>query len=163
MDLILDTNLLVAVSFFIFVGILLWVKVPAKVAGILDGRAAHIRAEIEEARQLREEAQTLLASYERKQKEVERLAEDIVTSAREEARAAAAEGREELERSVARRLRAAEDQIATAEAEALRQVRDRAISVAVAAAAEVMKTRMPADQANALVDASIAETARKLH
>ncbi|QDL92088.1 ATP F0F1 synthase subunit B [Paroceanicella profunda] len=163
MTMLLDSNFLVAVSFFIFVGILLWMKVPAKIAGGLDNRASHIRKEIEEARQLREEAQTLLASYERKQKEVERLAADIVTSAREEARAAAAAGREELERSVARRLRAAEDQIANAEAAALRQVRNQAISVAVAAAAEVMKSNMPADQASALIDASIAETGRKLH
>lgn len=163
MNYLLDTNILVALSLFIFLGILVWAKVPGKMAGALDDRAGRIRAELDEARTLREEAQALLASYERKQKEAERMVEDIVTTARADAEAAAAEGRAELERSVARRLRAAEDQIALAEANAVKQVRDQAISVAVAAAGEVIASKMTPDQANALIDAGVAEAGRKLH
>ena len=66
-----NTDFVVLVSFLIFIGILFYFKVPAMIGGLLDKRAATIKSELEEARALREEAQTLLASYERKQKEVQ--------------------------------------------------------------------------------------------
>ncbi|HEU0220689.1 MAG TPA: ATP F0F1 synthase subunit B [Paracoccaceae bacterium] len=163
MSLVYDTNVIYLVSFLIFIGILIWAKVPALIGRALDGRAARIRGEIEEARRLREEAQSLLASYERKQKEVERLAEDIIERAREDAQAAAAAGKANLERAVARRLKAAEDQIAAAEAAAIRQIRDKAASIAVAAAAEIMAKSMPPEEGARLIDAAIEETAKRLH
>lgn len=158
-----DTNIVVLISFLIFVGVLLYFKVPALVGGILDQRADKIRADIDEARKLREEAQTLLASYERKQKEVEAQAAKIVSSARDEAQAAGEQAREDLKASVARRVQAAEDQIASAEQAAVAQVRDQAISVAVAAARGIIADKLSAAEAGKLIDASIADVGEKLH
>lgn len=158
-----NTNFVVLLAFLLFVGILLKAKAPAKLGGMLDARAAQIKAELDEARALREEARALLASYEKKQKEVLEQSERIVASAKEEAMSAAKQAKEDLKVSIARRLAAAEDQIASAEASALRQVREKAISVAVAAAAEVLAKQSSAETAAASIDDAIAQVEAKLH
>lgn len=158
-----NSDFVVTIAFLLFVGILLYVKVPALVAGFLDKRAATIQAELDTARALREEAKTLLASYERKQRDVQAQADRIVASAREDAVAAAEQAKQELQVAIARRLKAAEDQIASAEAAAVREVRERAVVVAVAAAGDVLAKQMTAETADALVDASIAEVGARLH
>ena len=95
MDFLNDTNIVVAIGFVIFVGIIVYFGVPGLLARKLDERAVRIKAELDEARELRDEAQTLLASYERRQKEVRAQAEDIVTAARAEAQKAAEAAKEE--------------------------------------------------------------------
>ena len=117
-----NTNFVVLIAFLLFVAVLLYLKVPSLLGGMLDKRAQGIEAELEEARNLREEAQTLLAGYERKQKEVQDQAERIIAHAKEEAKAAAEQAKADLKVSIARRLAAAEDQIASAESSALKEV-----------------------------------------
>jgi F-type H+-transporting ATPase subunit b len=150
-----NTDFVVLIGFLLFLAILFYFNVPAMLGGLLDKRAEGIRAELDEARALREEAQTLLASFERKQREVAEQSERIVAQARADAEAAAASAKEDLERSIARRLAAAEDQIASAEAKAVRAVRNRAVDVAVAAAGELIAARMAAAEADAMIDQSI--------
>ncbi len=163
MEFLNDTEIVVGIGFVIFVAVLIYYRVPGMVMRRLDARAVHIKAELDEARALREEAQSLLASYERKQKEVQAQAEDIVTAARSEGEKAAVAAKEDIRRSVARRLKTATDQIEAAEIAAVRQIRDRAISVAVAAAAEVMRERISPEETDRLIDASIEEVGTKLH
>ncbi len=163
MDFLNNTDIVVAIAFVIFVGILLYLKVPGIVAGLLDKRAEAIKSEIDEARSLREEAQTLLASYERKQKEVAEQADNIVKSARTESEAAAAQAKVDLQTSIERRLQAAIDQIASAEAGAMREVKDKAVTVAIAAAGEVIAKKMKAADAGSLIDEAIKDVGEKLH
>lgn len=158
-----NTNFVVLLAFLLFVGVLIYLKVPGKIAGILDARADNIRSELDEARALREEAQTILASYERKQKEVQEQADRIISAAREDAILAAEQAREELQQSIVRRLAAAEDQIASAQASAVKEVRDQAITIAVAAANRVIAKQMTAAKGNKLIDDGIAEVEAKLH
>ena len=155
-----NTNFVVLLAFLLFVGFLIYVKVPALLGKKLDERADNIKAELDEARALREEAQTLLASYERKQKDVQAQADRIVAHAKEEANAAAEEAKDEIKASIARRMQAAEEQIASAEA---RAIRDQAVVVAVAAARDVIAKQMTAADGNALIDAAIADVEAKLH
>jgi F-type H+-transporting ATPase subunit b len=163
MSFLYNTNIVVAIGFLIFVGILLYFGVPRMVTSKLDERAGRIKADLEEARALREEAQRLLASYERKHKEVQTLAGDIVSAARTEAEKAAEHAKEDIRRSVDRRLKTAADQIAAAEKAAIRQIRDRAVNVAIAAAGDVIRRDLNPQESDALIDASIAEAGRKLH
>ncbi|MGB0497420.1 MAG: ATP F0F1 synthase subunit B [Rubricella sp.] len=163
MSFLYNTDIVVAIGFVVFIGVLLYFKVPGLILGLLDKRAERISTEIDEARQLREEAQALLASYERKQKEVEEQTADIVTRARADAEAAKEQAMVDLEESIERRLRTAKEQIASAEADALRQVKNRAVTVAVAAAAEVLSSRMDEAKANALLEKSIEDVSAKLH
>jgi len=158
-----NTDFVVLIAFVIFIGILLYFKVPGLVGGMLDKRANSIKSELDEAKALREEAQSLLASYERKQKEVQEQSARIVAAAKEEATNAAAAAKEEIAKSITRRLAAAEDQIASAEASAVKEVRDQAIAVAVGAAKDVIAKQMDAKSAGAMIDASIATVADKLH
>lgn len=78
-----NTNFVVLIAFIAFIGILIYAKVPAKLTGMLDARAASIKAELDEARALREEAKSILATYERRQKEVQEQADRIVSQARD--------------------------------------------------------------------------------
>lgn len=158
-----NTNFVVVIAFALFIGILLWAKVPAKLSGMLDARANQIKAELAEAKALREEARALLSSYERKQKEVQEQSERIVASAKEEAMAAAKQAKEDLKVSIARRLAAAEDQIASAEAGAIRQVLEKAVSVAISAAADLLAKQSTAASAAASIDDAIAQVQAKLH
>lgn len=158
-----STEFVVLLAFLVFVGVLIYFKVPGMVAGMLDNRAETIKAELEEAKALREEAQAILASYERKQKDVAEQAEHIVAHARKEAAAAAEVAKADIKASIARRLAAAEDQIKSAEASAVKEVRDTAISVAVSAATDLIAANMTATEANKLIDGAIADVESKLH
>jgi F-type H+-transporting ATPase subunit b len=158
-----NTDFVVALGFLVFIGILVYFKVPGIVMGLLDKRAESIQSELDEARALREEAQSLLAGYERQVREAEEQARRIVTAAREEAEAAAEAAKADMAAAVARRLEAAEGQIALAEAKAVKEVRDRAIAVAVGAAQEVVAAQMDDASASALIDASISEVGARLN
>ncbi|MDZ7905228.1 MAG: F0F1 ATP synthase subunit B [Cypionkella sp.] len=158
-----NTNFVVLLAFLVFVGILIWKKVPALIGGMLDKRAAQIEADLTEARALRDEAKALLASYEKKQKDVAEQSARIIASAKEEAEAAAAAAKDDLTKSIARRLAAASDQIASAESAAIATVRNQAISVAVAAAGEVLAKQSNASNTSASIDAAIAAVDAKFH
>ncbi|MGR3468155.1 MAG: F0F1 ATP synthase subunit B [Shimia sp.] len=158
-----NTDFVVLLGFILFIGILLYFKVPGLVTKALDERAEGIRKELDEAKSIREEAQALLASFERKQKDVQTQADNIVSRAKEEAAKAAEQGKAEIERSVARRLAGAEEQIASAEAAAVKSVKDEAAMVAVAAARDVIAQNMGQDRGNQLIDDAIHTVDAKLH
>lgn len=143
--------------------VLIKVGVPGKIATALDNRATRIKAELEEARRLREEAQALLAQIERKARATEEEAEKIIAQAKIDAEAAAAQAKAALARSIERRIKAAEDQIKLAQDAAVRQVRDQAVNVAVAAAQDVIANTMTAKDGADLIDGAIAEVARRLN
>ena len=124
---------------------------------------ARIKTDLDEARQLRDEARALLETYEAKQREVAEQSARIVATAKGEAEAAAAQAKVDLKASIARRMTAAADQIDSSVKAAERAVRDQALSVSVAVAADVLKRQMTAAQANAAIDASIEQVAAKLH
>lgn len=158
-----NTNFVVLIAFIAFIGLLVYMKVPGKLTGMLDARAVSIKSDLDEAKSLREEAKAILATYERRQKEVQEQADRIVASARDEAMAAAAQAKADLKASIARRLAAAVDQISSAEAAAIRQVREQAVSVAVAAAGDILARQMTADGAAASIDSAIAEVEARMH
>lgn len=158
-----NTDFVVLLAFLLFIAVLFYFKVPGMIGGLLDKRADQIKSELDEAKSLREEAQALLASYERKQKEVQAQADRIVETAKREAADAAEQAKVDLDVSIKRRLAAAEDQIASAEASAVRDVRDRAINVAVAAARDVIASQVKAADANKMIDDAIDTVEQKLH
>ena len=158
-----NTNFIVLLGFLVFVGVLVYFMVPGLLMGMLDKRADSIRSELDEARALREEAQTLLAGYERKQREVQTQAQEIVEAAKSEAALSLEAAKADLEASVARRLQAAEEQIASAESSAIRSVRDQAVTVAVAAAGDVLAKQMSEEAAGKLIDDAISTVDAKLH
>ncbi|MEL6521518.1 MAG: F0F1 ATP synthase subunit B [Pseudomonadota bacterium] len=158
-----NTDFVVLISFLLFIGVLVYFKVPTMITDLLDKRAEDIRKELDEARALREEAQTVLADFERKQKDVAEQAQRIVEQARESAKVAADQAKDDLEKSIARRIQAAQDQIASAEASAVKEVRDTAITVAVAAASDVIAKDLSAQDASGLIDAAIKDVGAKLH
>ncbi len=158
-----NPEFVVVIGFVLFLALLAYLKVPGLIGGMLDKRAEAIKSDLDEAKALREEAQTILASYERKQKEVQEQADRIVEAAKAEAEIVAAQAKEDLKASIARRLAAADEQIASAQASAVKEVRDTAIAVAVAAAEDVIAKKLTAADGNALIEDAIKDVAAKLH
>lgn len=158
-----NTDMIVLISFLLFIGVLVRYKVPSLLMGLLDKRADGIRSDLAEAKALREEAQTLLASYERKQREVQDQADRIVASAKDEATRAAEQAMADIKTSVERRLATAQDQIESAKASAIRDVRNQAVTVAVAAARDVIAKQTSAADGNKLIDDAIDQIGAKLH
>ncbi len=158
-----STEFVVTIAFLIFLGVLLKVGVPGLIGGLLDKRAEGIKADLDAAKALHDDAKALLASYDKKKAEMQAQATQIVETAKREAMDAAEQAKLDLKASIARRLQAAQDQIASAEASAVREVRDSAIQVAVAAAGDVIAGGMTAADRGKLIDAAIGEVEAKLH
>ncbi|HKK36570.1 MAG TPA: ATP F0F1 synthase subunit B [Paracoccaceae bacterium] len=158
-----NSNFVVGIAFVAFLALLWRFDVQGLVIRALDARADKIRLELEEAKRLREEAQNLYASYERKQQEVEGEVQDIIAHARREAEEAGEQARRDLEVTVARRIRAAEEQISQAEADAVREVRNEAIRVAVDAAADAIAQGLSKAGKDRLIDEGIKTAADRLH
>ncbi|MCG8442406.1 MAG: ATP F0F1 synthase subunit B [Caulobacterales bacterium] len=146
----------------LFIGLIIYLGVPEMMANALDGRAQKIADELDEAKRLREEAQELLASYQRRQREAEQEAEDIVARARRDARTFAEEARAELSRRLDRRAEMAERKIAQAEADALNLVRERAATIATEAAEALLREQIDQDAQTRLFDAGLAELGSKM-
>jgi F-type H+-transporting ATPase subunit b len=158
-----STEFVVTIAFLVFIGVLLYFKVPAMLGGLLDKRAAAIKADLDQAKALHEEAKAVLASYEAKHREMQAQAGQIVEQAKREAMAAAEQAKADLKTAMARRLASAEDQIASAEKAAIKEVRDRAVAVAVAAAGDVIAANMTAADKNKLIDDAIGSVASRLN
>lgn len=150
-------------AFLVFVGILLYLDVPAMVSKSLDERADAIAKELDAAKRLREEAQQILADYKRKAAAAEDEAKAIVEEAKREAEAMAAETKKSLAESVERRTRLAEDKIARAEAQAVSEVRATAVDAAIAAAERILKAKVVGAAGNALIDEGIQGLKGKLN
>lgn len=163
MEIFYNSNIVVGISFFLFLALLAYLGVHKLIIGKLDERAQGIREELAEARRLREEAQEVFAEFERKQREVQGQADDIVANAKTEAEAAAERAKADIANSIERRLKAADDQIALAESNAIKEVKDKAASVAIAAATEVLAAKVGDSQDEALIEAAIRDVGARLH
>lgn len=152
----------VALAFVIF-AVLVWKKAKAAIVGALDARAEKIRAELDEAQRLREDAQAALAAYQRRQRDALKEAEAIIAHAREEAARIRAQAAADLESSLKRRESQAVDRIAQAEAAAVNEVRHLTVDLAIQAGRKLLTEGITAKQADALIDQSIAELPKHLH
>lgn len=156
-----DPTFWTAIAFVIFIVALFKPVKKALMAG-LDSRIEQIRAEVEEAQRLREEAQTLLASYQRKQREAAQEAENIVNQAKEDAALHRAEARKSLEEMLRRQEALAIGKIAQAEAAAVQEVREVAIDLAIAATEKILAEKVRGDLSDRLVEKAIGELSQKL-
>jgi F-type H+-transporting ATPase subunit b len=151
------------VAFVIFLGLMVYLRVPGVVTATLDKRADAIRKELDDARRLREEAQTLLAEYQRKGREAEAEAEEIIDQAKREAEALAADATRRLDDYVASRTRIAEQKIAQAETQALQEVKALSADVAIAAAERILGAKVKGPAGDALITRSIGDVKSKLN
>ena len=159
----LDASFWATVALILFIGLLIKLGVHSKIASALDNRAKSIEDELAEARRLREEAQALLADYQRKREAAEKEAEEIVASAKADAQRVAEETRVAMKDAVERRTKMAEEKIARAEAEALKEVRTAATAAASMAAEQVLAERVQGEKASELLDSAIQDIASKLN
>jgi len=155
-------------TFWVTIALVVFIALIFKPAGRmaskgLDERAEKIKAELDEAERLRKEAQDLLAQYQRKQRDAAGEAQSIIDHAKQEAERMDREGRERLKASLARREKLAEDRIAMAEAQAIEQVRTRAVEVAITAASSVLASSLSADKADVLINDAVKQLPKNLN
>jgi F-type H+-transporting ATPase subunit b len=153
----------VALAFVLFLGLLVYMGAHRRIADALDQRQARIKAELDEARRLREEAQALLAEFERKGREAEGEAAAIIAGAAAEAQRLAVEAKARMEDFVARRTKMAETKIAQAEAQALADVRSAAADAAVAAAEKILTSTAKGKVAEDLLAQGIEDVRKKFN
>lgn len=160
--LVLDSYFWTGIALILFVALVIW-KGGARIGEALDARGERIRAEIEEAQKLREEAQQLLADFKRKQRDAAQQAEAMVAEAKEEAARILKRAEAEIETSLKRREQLAMDRIAQAEASAEAEVRGMAVDIAMAATRRILVDKLDGKSADALVDEAIGDLPGKLH
>ena len=159
----LEAEAWVAVAFVLFLGLLVYMGAHRRVLDGIDSRQARIKAELDEAVRLRQEAQAVLAEFERKGREAEKEAEAIIAGAKVEAERLAAEAKTRMEDFVTRRTKMAEDKIVQAEAQAMADVRTAATDAAVAAAEKILSTAATGKVAEELLARGIADVRQKLN
>jgi F-type H+-transporting ATPase subunit b len=159
----MDATFWATVAFIIFLAIVFYMKVPGAISKSLDARADRIRTELEDARKLREEAQQLLAEYQRKRKEAEKDAADIVDAAKREADLLVADARKKTEDYVTRRTALAEQKIGQAERDAVNEVRSAAVDIAVEAARKLLADKAGTAGSAEFFKASLQEVKSKLN
>jgi F-type H+-transporting ATPase subunit b len=153
----------VLVALALFFGLLVYLKVlPGALFKALDSHAAKIRAELDEAERLREEAQALLADVKAQREEAERQAAAMISAAQADAKRLAVDAHQKLEDQIARRADMAERKIAQAEAQALADVKNAAVDLAAQAAETVLAARLAGSTTDPLVDLAISQMAAKL-
>jgi len=157
-----DAAFWATISLFVFLGVIIYLKVPGMIGKALDGRIKAIEGELAEAERLRQEAKFLLEEYEAKRQAATTEAEGIVAAAREEAFRLTAEAKTSLETLITRRAKAVEEKIAQAESQAIAEVRARSADVAVEAA-RVLLTKQMSQKGGALIDAAIKDVGSKLN
>ncbi len=163
MEFLQEPELWVGIGFVIVLGILIRLRVPALVTRSLDARSAAIGKELDTARELREEAQALLAQYQAKLMDVDKEAEAIITEARAEAERFAKEARAAIAAQIERRAKQAREKIAHAEAQAVAEVRALAADAAVGAAEKLITAKLDEKRAAELVKKSFGEIPSKLN
>ncbi len=161
MHLLADPEFWVLLAVVVF-AVVVWKPARRAIIGTLDERAMRIQGELEEARKLRDEAERLLADYRQKEREAEADARAIIAHARDEAERIAAQSARDLQQSLERRQRLAEERIAQAEAKALDEIRAAAVDVAVAAAREVIVAELDERRGATMLDAAIAALPQRL-
>src|ERR1700760_2357089 len=158
-----DPETWVAIAFVILIGVLAWLGVHRTMFTALDHRSERIKAELDDARRLKDEAAKVLEEYKARRASAEREAEEIVTNARAEAERIAANTKTKMEDFVARRTKTAESKIALAEAQALADVRAAAAEAAVTAAATILSQSVKGQVADDLLAKGIAKAGQKLN
>jgi F-type H+-transporting ATPase subunit b len=159
----LEAEFWVAVAFVILMAVFGYFGIHRTLLKALDNRSSRIKAELDDARKLRDEAAALLADYKKRHAAAEREAADIITSAKEEAERIAAEAKTKMEDFVARRTKSAEGKIALAEAQALADVRAAAADAAVTAATTILSQSVKGSVADDLLAKGITEVRAKLN
>jgi F-type H+-transporting ATPase subunit b len=153
----------VAVGFVILMAVFAYLGIHRTVITTLDHRSARIKAELDDARRLKDEAAKLLGEYQARHASAEREAQDIIASAKAEAERIASEAKTKMEDFVARRTKSAESKIALAEAQALADVRAAAAEAAVTAASTILSQSVKGRVADDLLTKGIAEVREKLN
>ncbi len=158
-----DPETWVAISFLLFVALILYFGVPAKIAGALDSRSVAIARELEDARKLRQEAEAVLADYKRRAANAQTEAEAILAQAEREAAAYATEAKAAFDEMITRRLNIAEQKIKQEEESARKEIRAQAAELAIAAAEQLIEQKVSGKIAEDMITSSIDRIKKRLH
>ena len=151
----------ILVSFVIFIG-LVWKKAYTAITSALDSRATRINEELEQATRLREEAQALLAQYERQQRGLSEETDAMLVRARRDSEILVESGTARLNQQLMQREKQALQNIAHSEAQVMNEVRAVVSDIAMAAAAQLISENLDKPQAETLINDAISSLQNRL-
>lgn len=158
-----DPAFWVAMAIITFFLLLVWKKIPAMIGKMLDTKVSEIAAQLDNAQTLREEASALLAKYQRDQRDAENVAADMISHAEAEVKLLAGEAKVNVTQMIERRTKLAEQKIAQAEVNAVKEIQQVAVQAASAAARELISANMKKADHNALIKTAIDKLENQLH
>lgn len=158
-----DPGFWVAAAIVTFFLLIIWKKIPGMVGKMLDEKSDEIAAQLDNAQTLREDASALLAKYQREQRDAEKTAAELISHAEAEVELLAGEAKVQVAEMIERRTKLAEQKIAQAEANALKEIQQVAVGVAGAAARELIADNMKKADRDALIKSSIDKLDSQLH
>ena len=154
----IDATFWVAISFFIFLGILIYFKIPQKVKNVLDENISNIKNQINEAEKLKEEAKNILSENEKKISNSKAEVKSMINKANEDSEKNIIRTNEEFHRLMDNRKKNAEERIKQMKNQALKDIKNTSVKIAIESVEKLLKNSMDKSKLDKIYLASIEET-----
>ena len=155
---IIDATFWVSVSFFIFIGVLIYFKIPQKISVTLNGIINTIKSEVDEAESLKEESKNILSEYEKKISNSKKEIEDMINVATEEAETHVLKANKEFHTQTENRKKNTEDRIKQMKNQALRDIKNASVKIAISSVESLLKNSLDKNKLNKIFTSSVVET-----
>ena len=154
----IDAAFWVAISFFIFLGVLVYFKVPQKIKSVLDENISNIKSQINEAEKLKEEAKNILSEHEKKISNSKNEIKLMINKANEISEKNVLKTNEEFHNLMENRKRNAEERIRQLKNQALKDIKDTSVKIAIQSVEKLLKNSLDKSKLNKIYTSSIEET-----
>ena len=155
---IIDATFWVAISFCIFLGVLIYFKIPQKVIIILSESINSIKNEVDNAENLKEESKNILSEYEKKISNAKNEVKQMIDAATEEADKTVLKTNEEFHTQMENRKMNAEDRIKQMKNQVLKDIKNASVKISIQAVEELLKNSLDKNKLNKIFISSIDET-----
>ena len=155
---IIDATFWVAVSFFIFLGVLIYFKIPQKIASTLNDNINTIKTEVDDAESLKEESKNILSEYEKKISNAKAEVKQMVNSATDDADKNVLKTNEEFHTQMENRKKNTEDRIKQMKNQALKDIKNASVRISIQAVEVLLKNSLDKNKLNRIFVSSIEET-----
>ena len=155
---IIDATFWVAVSFFIFLGVLVYFKIPQKIVSILNDNINTIKTEVDNAESLKEESKNILSEYEKKISNAKTEIKKMINTATDDADRNVLRANEEFHIQMENRKRNTEDRIKQIKNQALKDIKNASVKVSIQAVEMLLKNSLDKNKLNKIFASSVDET-----
>ena len=154
----IDATFWVTISFFIFLGILIYFKIPQKIKDALEQNISHIKSQINEAEKLKEEAKNILTEHEKKISNSKDEVKSMINKANEEAEKNVIKTNEQFHNLMENRKKNAEERIRQLKNQAIKDIKNASVKIAIESAEKLFKNSLDKSKLDKIYSSGIEET-----